>query len=242
MGKIITIKNNKAGVGKSWITLQIGHALTLLEKDDETPYKILLLTSDPQNDILKFSGYRDSKIEKNLNDFIKTGEFNEIRLREHLFFIPLEEEKFTETFKDKLKISLEYLKEDFDFILIDSVPYFDVDKDFVEISDNIVVPTYLDENTCKEMQVLIKEIKKIIMIIPNRYTKSKKTDLIYHELKDLLSKKKIFLPPPIKQSSYILNLLENGKTIWDTKSMEVEETQGIFYQIAIDIISKNKKF
>ena len=88
MGKIITIKNNKGGVGKSWITLQLGHAFTLLEKKDGTPYKVLLLTSDSQNNILTFSGSDNIKFEKTLEDFVKTGELNEIIIRENLFYVP----------------------------------------------------------------------------------------------------------------------------------------------------------
>ena len=88
MGKIITIKNNKGGVGKSWIALQSGHAFTLLEKKDGTPYKVLLLTSDSQNNILTFSGSDNIKFEKTLEDFVKTGELNEIIIRENLFYVP----------------------------------------------------------------------------------------------------------------------------------------------------------
>lgn len=238
MGEIITIKNNKEQVGKSWITLQLGHAFTLLEKEDTTPYRVLLVTSDINNDILKFSGFKNAKVEKKLNDFIKTGELNEIKLRENLFYIPLEKTSFSELFKRKVKKSLEKLKNDFDLILIDSVPQLEIDKEFVEIADSVIVPTYLDDRTFREIFQLVKEIKKIIAVIPNRYTKSKKTDVVYGELKDLLERKHIFLTNPIKQSSHILNLLEDGKTIWDTKSSEVEETQAIIYQLMMHILNK----
>ena len=142
MGKIITIKNNKGGVGKSWITLQLGHAFTLLEKKDGTPYKVLLLTSDSQNNILTFSGSDNIKFEKTLEDFVKTGELNEIRIRENLFYVPLKNSNFSKRFREKLKIAVEKLKDEYDLILIDSVPVLNIDQDFIELADKIVIPTY----------------------------------------------------------------------------------------------------
>ena len=150
----------------------------------------------------------------------------------------MEKTSFSELFKRKVKKSLEKLKNDFDLILIDSVPQLEIDKEFVEIADSVIIPTYLDDKTFREIFQLVKEIKKIIAVIPNRYTKSKKTDVVYGELKDLLERKHIFLTNPIKQSSHILNLLEDGKTIWDTKSSEVEETQAIIYQLMMHILNK----
>lgn len=50
MKKIILIKANKGGVGKSWIALQLAHGMSRLGK------KVIILTSDSQNNILDYSG------------------------------------------------------------------------------------------------------------------------------------------------------------------------------------------
>ncbi|MEG0517117.1 MAG: ParA family protein, partial [Cetobacterium sp.] len=142
MGKVITIKNNKGGVGKSWLTLQMAHALTLLEKSEDILYKVLILTSDSQNNILDYSGYSETIVEKTLEDYVKTGQRNEIRLRDNLYYMPLAKSNFSKIFREKLKKSIENLKNEFDFILIDSVPVLEIDQDFLEIADDIVIPTY----------------------------------------------------------------------------------------------------
>ena len=50
MGKIILVKNIKGGIGKSWITLQLAHLFAT--KDN----KVLIITSDSQNNIPLFAG------------------------------------------------------------------------------------------------------------------------------------------------------------------------------------------
>ncbi|MEG0135794.1 MAG: ParA family protein [Cetobacterium sp.] len=238
MGKVVTIKNNKGGVGKSWLTLQLGHALTLLEKEDQTPYKVLLLTSDSQNNILTYSGFENLKIEKTLEDFVKKGERNEIRLRENLYYMPLEKSNFSKIFREKLKNSITILKNEFDMILIDSVPVLEIDQDFLEIADHIIIPTYMDKATTEGIIRLMDEIEieKIRAIIPNRYIKSKKSDTMYNELKESLEGTGIFLTDPIKQSTVIHNLLEDGKTIWDTKSKDIETVQITIYQVVEELL------
>ena len=79
-------------------------------------------------------------------------------------------------------------------------------------------------------------VEKIKAIIPNRYMRSKKGDTMYNELKETLDGTGIYLTDPIKQSGIIHNLLEDGKTIWDTKSKDVEEFQVIIYQVAMELI------
>ena len=50
---IILVKNNKGGVGKTYITLQLAAYKALIKNK-----KTLILTSDSQNDILKFAGIK----------------------------------------------------------------------------------------------------------------------------------------------------------------------------------------
>lgn len=238
MGKVITVKNNKGGVGKSWLTLQISHALTLLEKNDGNFYKVLILTSDSQNNILDFSGHSEIEIEKTLEDYVKAGERNEIRLRENLYYMPLAKSHFSKVFREKLKKSIETLKNEFDFILIDSVPVLEIDQDFLDIATDIIIPTYMDKATTGGILRLMEEIdlKKIRAIVPNRYIKSKKTEIMFEELKNNLDGTGILVTEPIKQSSVIHNLIEDGKTIWDSKSKDVEGFQMIVYSVVEELL------
>lgn len=238
MGKVITIKNNKGGVGKSWLTLQIAHALTLLEKNDNTLYKVLILTSDSQNNILDYSGHGETIIEKTLEDYVKTGQRHEIRLRDNLYYMPLAKSNFSKSFREKLKKSIENLKNEFDFILIDSVPVLEIDQDFLEIANDIIIPTYMDKATTEGILRLMEEIdlNKIRAIIPNRYIKSKKSEVMYNELKENLEGTGILVTDPIKQSTVIHNFIEEGKTIWDSKSKDFESFQIIIYQIVEELL------
>ena len=49
MNNIFTVKVNKGGIGKTFFTVQIGHGLAL------QGYKVLLITSDSQNNILHYT-------------------------------------------------------------------------------------------------------------------------------------------------------------------------------------------
>ena len=89
MGKIISIKNNKGGVGKTFFTAQLASGLAYLEK------KVLILTSDSQNNLFNFL-YDESKQFKNgLKEEVKNGTGEYFRLRDNLFFLPLEDNKFS---------------------------------------------------------------------------------------------------------------------------------------------------
>ena len=60
MGKVITIKNNKGGVGKTFITTQLAAGLAYGDK------KVLILTSDPQNNVFNFLFKGDKTFKKGL--------------------------------------------------------------------------------------------------------------------------------------------------------------------------------
>ncbi|KDE68358.1 hypothetical protein FUSO7_13215, partial [Fusobacterium necrophorum BFTR-2] len=81
MGQVILIKNNKGGVGKSWISLQLAAYKASLG------IKTCILTSDPQNNILTFSGKRTKEIHY-LSELLQDNTKSLYEIRENLFFIP----------------------------------------------------------------------------------------------------------------------------------------------------------
>ncbi|MGL5950723.1 MAG: ParA family protein, partial [Cetobacterium sp.] len=116
MGRLITIKVNKGGVGKTFTTVQLGSYLALSGK------KVLLLTSDSQNNIIDYCfGMKKVLFNKGLKEFVKGGEGEKIKLRENLEFIPLENSTFGSHFLTNLPLFLEKMKEEYDYILIDSI-------------------------------------------------------------------------------------------------------------------------
>ncbi|MBC2856887.1 MAG: ParA family protein [Cetobacterium sp.] len=239
MGKVITIKNNKGGVGKSWITLQLAHVLSMIEKSPGKNHKILTLTSDSQNNILLYAGI-DLEITTGLEDLVIKGTGDIIRLRDNLYYIPLVTNNFSKNFREKLKTTLEQLKNEYDFILVDSVPVLNIDEDFVKLADYIIIPTILDTASCKGILNLSNEvdIKKIKAIIPNKYTKTKAENFWKNILNDFLKGNSIYFSRPINQSAIIGEMTHNGKTIWESSSKKVEEFQEILLDVAQVIVNE----
>nr|WP_307776015.1 ParA family protein [uncultured Cetobacterium sp.] len=237
MGKIITIKNNKGGVGKSWITLQLAHLASMLDKTEDEKYKVLILTSDSQNNILTYTGM-DIEVDKGLENLVNKGDKHEIKVRENLFYIPLLSNTFSNPFREKLKRTLEDLKSEYDVIFIDSVPTLNIDKDFVDAADHIVIPTFLDTATTQGILKLMDEIdtKKIKAIIPNKFTKLKTEMDWYKVLKTQTRGTTINLTHPIRYSSLVNSLIEKGKTIWETRAKGAEEVQLVLYGVVEELI------
>lgn len=237
MGKVITIKNNKGGVGKSWLTLQLAHIIALILEDK----KVLILTSDSQNNILLYANIAVPVI-SGLEDHVLKGDGDIISLRENLYYIPLIKNNFTKKFREKLRITIDEFKKEYDYILIDSVPVLNIDQDFVELSDKVVIPTFLDAATTEGITKLMGEIdiNKIAAIVPNRYTKTKVEQEWYDDIAKIVEGTDIYLSEPIKQSAIITELIQKGKTILETQSKKAVEFQEIIGEVAGVILREEK--
>ena len=141
MSKVILVKANKGGVGKSWLTLQLAHATALRDK------KVLIITSDSQNNIPRFAGIKDSNFKEGLEYWIKNKTGTHIELRNNLSYIPLTTMSIPNEDIDKFKNFIEVIKSIFDYIYIDATPVLNLDDIFLEVSDQIVIPTFLDSVT-----------------------------------------------------------------------------------------------
>lgn len=229
MGKMIAFKNNKGGVGKSWITLQVGHALVVL-----FGYKVLIITSDTQNNILLFAGI-DAEPGAGLESWVTKGDGDLIRLRENLYYIPLSVGVETsKKFKANLKNTISQLKQEYDFILLDPNPTLRLDKEFTDEADYFIIPTFLDQATSQSMLNIINDTdkRKVKAVIPNRYTNTKKEKEYYNNLKDIFNSYDIYLSLPLAQSPTIGKLIDKGKTIWDVHNQDVVQ----FKQIIEDVL------
>lgn len=227
MGKIITIKNNKGGVGKSWLTLQLAHGMALAENK-----KILVLTSDSQNNILLYSGYSQD-VKEGLEDFVLKNEETQIRLRENVYYLPLLTNNFSLKFREKLKEKLITLKNEYDFIFIDSVPVLNIDNDFLEVADNIIIPTTLDAASIQGILKLMNElgVEKIKAVVPNLYMPSRTSSQWLNTLMQATKGTNIYLSSPVKRLQFIADLAETGKTIWESKVKSLTEYQIILYNV-----------
>ncbi|SJZ95734.1 chromosome partitioning protein [Cetobacterium ceti] len=218
MGKVITIKNNKGGVGKSWITLQLAHLATIC---DENQNDILIITSDSQNNILSYAGIEED-FNSGLDSWIKKGDGELIRLRQNLYYIPLTNYKISNSIG--LKELIKTLKNKYKYIFIDATPTLNLDKNFIEMSDSILIPTFLDQVTTKSISNFIAEteLEKLRVIMPNRFTRTKKEKDYYKSLEDIFKSSNITLTLPISQSGEIGKLIDRGKTIWESNNKKLK--------------------
>lgn len=233
MGKVISIKNNKGGVGKTFFTAQLASGLAYLEK------KILILTSDSQNNLFNFL-YDESKQFKNgLKEEVKNGTGEYFRLRDNLFFLPLEDNKFSSQFLKDLPRFLEKCKKEYDYILIDSTPVLKLDKVFLNESDDIVIIGFADEVTIEGMVNLLNEIdiKKVLSIVINKYKPTLVQTKYYQILKNDLKDLNINFPEPIQNLSFIEQILDKKKTIWEYNNKEAQAVQNVLLDI-IKILEK----
>ena len=230
---VILIKNNKGGVGKSWITLQLAHGLQHVSDK-----KVLIVTSDNQNNILEYAGMEKATTDSGLEKWIKTGTGDLIRLRKNLFFIPLKTSHLNLQSKVKLECLFEAFKEEYEYILIDSTPVVGIDKYFVDLADKVVVPGFADKVTINSITSLLEgvEVRKVKSVIINKWTKTAKEKEYYKGLKEVLEPFEILLTAPINQSATIGKLIDDGKTIWESNSKKIKTIQESFVAVIEEIL------
>lgn len=228
MGKIITIKNNKGGVGKSWLTLQLAHILSSIDDN-----KVLVITSDSQNNVMLYAGV-DIEFDQGLETWLSKGDGDLISLRNNLYYIPLNDSNFKKGFDKKLKALIDILKNEYDYILIDSVPVLNIDRCFLELADSIVIPTMLDTASCKGILNLSNEVdlSKVKAIVPNKFSKTKSEKFWKEILGDFLKGNSIYFADPIPQMAFLSELTHQGKTILESSSKKIDEIQNNLIEIA----------
>ncbi|PHI14191.1 ParA family protein [Fusobacterium polymorphum] len=225
---VVLVKNNKGGVGKSWIALQLA-AYKAFQNE-----KVLLLTSDSQNNVLNYSGIKiEDTNKKGLEDMLEGKNYELTKLRPNLFFLHLQDYKVKGNLDEKFKKQINNLKKEFKHIIIDGSPVMNLDNVFVDVAEHIIVPTFLDSVTTNSILNLLKktDISKIRAVIPNRVGRTKIEKDFYTFLKNKLTRSGVFLSIPINQSSIILKLIENGTLLWERRSQKLDEIKNVFVKV-----------
>ena len=222
MGEIIQIKVEKGGIGKTFIASNLAHLLALLE------YRVIILSIDSQNNVYSIFNKVNQRIKGSLKKSILSNEIYKIKLRENLDFIPIELYLSPNILKE-VPAFLRKLKKNYDYIIIDSLPALKVDNIFLENSDKIIIPAHGDKMTLQGIISIIKEHReKIHSIIFNKYLNTKVNREYYKEIKEICKNSGIYISKPIKNNAFIAELIEKGKTIWESRSKKIIETQEIF--------------
>lgn len=171
--EVISIANQKGGVGKTTTTFSMGVALAKLGK------KVLLIDADPQGDLTTYMGWHNndeipntltSLMEEYISD--KETNFNELILKhkEGVDVIPsnielasLEVSLIHEMKREEiLKNSIESLKDKYDYILIDCMPSLGmITVNALACSDKVIIPLQSEFLSTKGMGQLLQTVLKI---------------------------------------------------------------------------------
>lgn len=168
-----------------------------------------------------------------VEDFIEGKSYKIKKLRENLFFLHLQGYKIKNSFDEAFKRAIKILKDEYDYIVIDGSPVMGLDNLFIEISDHIVIPTFLDSITTHSVLSMLKKVdlNKVKAVVPNRTGRTKLEKEYYDFLNKKLGVQGIHLSFPIPQISLISKLIDKETLLWESKAKKLDYIKGIFINI-----------
>ena len=170
MGKVISLINQKGGVGKTTTTINLSASLALLGK------KILLIDLDPQCNATTGIGLNKGDIEKSIyNVFNGTSTIDDATVKtkyKNLYVLPaninlagidieLEQSDIMPGVSkaEKLKYQIDKVKNNYDYILIDFPPALGIiTTNALTASDSVIIPVQCEFFALEGITQLLKAI------------------------------------------------------------------------------------
>ena len=174
MGKIISVANQKGGVGKTTTTVNLAASLGVLEK------KVLLIDADPQANATSSLGLNNDDFQINIyqvfehigdikKSIIKTNSPNLFIIPSHIDLVAVEIELVDKPNREMmLKNALSKVSDEFDYILIDCPPSLGlITLNALSASNSIIIPIQCEYFALEGLGKLLNTIKSIQKIHNN---------------------------------------------------------------------------
>lgn len=174
MGKIISVANQKGGVGKTTTAINLAASLGVLEK------KVLVVDADPQANATSGFGFEPKNIKTSIYECLlsdihprdvilqTTAPFVDI-LPGHIDLVGAEIEMINTPNREKmLRMALNKVKDDYDFVIIDCSPSLGlVTINSLSASDSVIIPVQCEYFALEGLGKLLNTIK-IVQTLLNR--------------------------------------------------------------------------
>ncbi len=247
---VISVANNKGGVGKTTTTLNVGAALADLD------CRVLLVDSDPQASLTIYMGYDPSSFDRNTyhlmtrraapSEILCTGRHTFLDLLPASIDLASAEIEISSAFSREyiLKEQLDKVSEFYDIVLIDNMPSLGIfTVNSLMASDFVLVPvepTYLAYKGLEMISNTIAEVRRYHTKLEMLGTVITMVDERTRHTRDIMQKIRENYPvfePPIRRSVKFADASLNGASIADYAGDAFEGTQA-YAQIARQIIDR----
>lgn len=165
MTKIITLFNQAGGVCKTTLTMNIGYHLS------QHGYKVLLIDTDPQASLTTFMGLEASELEDTIASSILHSkplpiyaDIHSLDLVPSNLILSAAELQLTSIMarERRLKIAIEPILEDYDFILIDSPPSLGILSIIgLAAATHVLIPMQTHYKAYKGTELLLDSIRQV---------------------------------------------------------------------------------